>query len=63
MAILGLIHQSLVDATNFVKTVEDHQGIKIAALEEIGYINGWINKETLIESGDQCSKMAMVNIY
>lgn len=52
-----------MDATNFVKTVEDHQGIKIAALEEIGYINGWINKETLIESGDQCSKMAMVNIY
>ncbi|MFB6588829.1 glucose-1-phosphate thymidylyltransferase RfbA [Bacillus thuringiensis] len=49
-------HQSLVDATNFVKTVEDHQGIKIAALEEIGFINGWINKETLIESGDQCSK-------
>ena len=45
------------------KTVEDHQGIKIAALEEIGFINGWINKETLIESGDQCSKMAMVNIY
>jgi glucose-1-phosphate thymidylyltransferase len=49
-------HQSLVAATNFVKTVEEHQGIKIAALEEIAYINGWISKETLYESGDKFSK-------
>lgn len=49
-------HQSLVDATNFVKTVEEHQGIKIAAPEEIAYINGWIEKERLIESGTRCSK-------
>jgi glucose-1-phosphate thymidylyltransferase len=49
-------HQSLVDATNFVKTVEEHQGIKIAALEEIAYINGWINKDALYESGEKFSK-------
>ncbi|WP_430508189.1 glucose-1-phosphate thymidylyltransferase RfbA [Rossellomorea marisflavi] len=49
-------HQSLVEATNFVKTVEDHQGIKIAAPEEVAYINGWISKEQLRDSGEKLSK-------
>ncbi|MFP5109852.1 glucose-1-phosphate thymidylyltransferase RfbA [Neobacillus sp. C211] len=49
-------HQSLVEATNFVKTIEDHQGIKIAAPEEIAYINGWIDIDRLIESGERFSK-------
>lgn len=49
-------HQSLVDATNFVRTVEEHQGIKIAAPEEIAYINGWITKETLWECGEKLGK-------
>ncbi|MCA1041610.1 glucose-1-phosphate thymidylyltransferase RfbA [Bacillus infantis] len=49
-------HQSLVSATNFVKTVEEHQGIKIAAPEEIAYINGWIDKEQLLKSGKLFSK-------
>lgn len=49
-------HQSLVDATNFVRTVEEHQGVKIAALEEIAYINGWITKEQLAKSGEIFSK-------
>lgn len=49
-------HESLVDATNFVRTVEQHQGIKIAALEEIAYINGWINKDQLIEAGEKFKK-------
>ncbi|MRH41301.1 glucose-1-phosphate thymidylyltransferase RfbA [Aquibacillus halophilus] len=49
-------HESLVSATNFVKTVEDHQGIKISALEEIAYINGWIDKEKLMESAELFSK-------
>lgn len=40
-------HESLVDATNFVKTVETHQHRKIACLEEIAYLNGWITKEEL----------------
>ena len=40
-------HESLADATNFVKTVETHQHRKIACLEEIAYLNGWIDKETL----------------
>jgi glucose-1-phosphate thymidylyltransferase len=49
-------HQSLVEATNFVKTIEEHQGIKIAAPEEIAYINGWIGIDKLIESGEKFSK-------
>lgn len=40
-------HESLVDATNFVKTVEQHQHRKIACLEEIAYLNGWIGREEL----------------
>lgn len=38
-------HESLVDATNFIKTVEQHQHRKIACLEEIAYLNGWISNE------------------
>ncbi|RXZ01501.1 glucose-1-phosphate thymidylyltransferase RfbA [Fictibacillus sp. S7] len=49
-------HKSLVAATNFVKTIEEHQGIKIATPEEIAYINGWIGKEELIEAGEKFSK-------
>lgn len=40
-------HDSLVDATNFVKTVENHQHRKVGCLEEIAYLNGWITKEQL----------------
>ena len=35
-------------ATNFVKTIETHQHRKIACLEEIGYLNGWIGKDQLL---------------
>ncbi len=40
-------HESLVDATNFVKTMETHQHRKIACLEEIAYLNGWISREEM----------------
>lgn len=43
-------HESLVEATNFVKTIEDHQHRKIACLEEIAYLNGWITKEQVLET-------------
>ncbi|MEY8429895.1 glucose-1-phosphate thymidylyltransferase RfbA [Lachnospiraceae bacterium 48-42] len=42
-------HESLVDATNFVKTVETHQHRKIACLEEIAYLNGWIAREEVMK--------------
>lgn len=47
-------HESLAEATNFVKTVETHQHRKIACLEEIAYLNGWITKEQLL---DACEKL------
>lgn len=43
-------HESLVDATNFVKTIEEHQHRKIACLEEIAYGNQWISREQLEEA-------------
>ena len=43
-------HESLVEATNFVKTVEQHQHRKIACLEEIAYLNGWISKEDVLKT-------------
>lgn len=42
-------HESLVEATNFVKTVETHQHRKIACLEEIAYLNGWISREDVLK--------------
>ena len=43
-------HESLVEATNFVKTIETHQHRKVACLEEIAYLNGWISKEQVLET-------------
>lgn len=43
-------HESLVEATNFVKTVEQHQHRKIGCLEEIAYLKGWITKEKVISA-------------
>lgn len=40
-------HESLVDATNFVRTMETHQNRKIACLEEIAYLNHWIDDEQM----------------
>ena len=47
---------SLVDAADFVRMIEKRQGIKISAPEEIAYINGWINKEKLLESAARYGK-------
>ena len=49
-------HESLVEATNFVKTVEDHQHRKIACLEEIAYINGWITKDDVMAVYEELKK-------
>ncbi len=42
-------HESLADATNFVKTMEQHQHRKIACLEEIAYLNGWISRDDVMK--------------
>ena len=49
-------HESLVEATNFVKTIEDHQHRKIACLEEIAYLNGWIDKNKMEEAYETYKK-------
>lgn len=49
-------HESLVEATNFVKTMEDHQHRKIACLEEIAYNNGWITKEDVLKVYEELKK-------
>lgn len=49
-------HESLVEATNFVKTVESHQHRKIACLEEIAYLNGWISKDDVLAVYEELKK-------
>ena len=49
-------HESLVDATNFVKTIETHQHRKIGCLEEIAYLNGWITREEILETYEVLKK-------
>ena len=49
-------HESLVDATNFVRTVETHEHRKIACLEEIAYLNNWIDKNKMQEAINKYKK-------
>lgn len=47
---------SLVEASDFVQMIQKRQGIEISAPEEIAFINGWIDKETLLESASRYGK-------
>lgn len=49
-------HESLMEASNFVQTVEKRQGFKIACLEEIAYSNGWIDKQKLLSLSHSLAK-------
>jgi glucose-1-phosphate thymidylyltransferase len=49
-------HDSLIEAGQFVQTIEHRQGYKIACLEEISYNNGWIDKEKILEIAKPLSK-------
>jgi glucose-1-phosphate thymidylyltransferase len=49
-------HDSLIEAGQFVQTIEHRQGYKIACLEEIAYRNGWINKDKVLEIAKPLSK-------
>ena len=46
-------HDSLLDASNYIATIEQRQGLKIACIEEIAYKKGFINKEQLIKLGNE----------
>ena len=49
-------HESLMDAGNFVRTMETHQHRKLACLEEIAYLNGWISREQVLKSYEVLKK-------
>ena len=43
-------HESLLDAANFIRTIETRQGLQVACLQEIAYANGWMTKDEVRES-------------
>lgn len=49
-------HESLMEAGQFVQTVEDRQGLKVACLEEIAFHNGWLSKELLLTQANALRK-------
>ncbi|MBN1989176.1 MAG: glucose-1-phosphate thymidylyltransferase RfbA [Bacteroidales bacterium] len=49
-------HESLLQASVFIQTIEDRQGLKVACLEEIAYKNGFISKEQLIKLAEPLKK-------
>jgi glucose-1-phosphate thymidylyltransferase len=49
-------HEALTEATEFVKAIEKRTGLKIACLEEIGYLQGFITKEKALESAEKYHK-------
>ena len=49
-------HESLMNAGQFIQTIETQQGLKVACLEEIACRNGWISRETLIANGNKIKK-------
>lgn len=49
-------HESLIDASSYIKMLEEHQGLKVCCPEEIAYKHGWIDKETLLEQGHLMEK-------
>lgn len=49
-------YESLAEATQFVKSIEEQQGLMISCPEEIAYEHGWISKEKLLEIGNTMTK-------
>ena len=47
---------SLLEASNFVETIQNRQGLRIACLEEIAYAQGWLSRERLAEAGRRMAK-------
>ena len=51
-------HESLLEAAQFVETIEKRQGYKVACLEEIALNNGWLSKQQVLAAGQSMSKNA-----
>ena len=49
-------HESLLEASNYIQTIENRQGLKVACIEEIAFEMGYINKEKLIEIAQPLKK-------
>jgi len=49
-------HDSLMEAGQFVQTVENRQGLKVACLEEIAFSNGWLSKTMLLDRAEALKK-------
>lgn len=49
-------HESLVEASDYIRILETHQGLQVCCPEEIAYKNGWIGRETLLEQGKRMGK-------
>lgn len=49
-------HDSLLEASNFIATIENRQGLKVACIEEIAYRNGYITKEQLLKLAEPLKK-------
>lgn len=49
-------HDSLLEASHFVQTIENRQGLKVACLEEIGFLQGWLSEESLLKQAAALSK-------
>ena len=55
-------HESLLEASNFIQAVEHRQGLKVACLEEIAFLKGYISKNQLLELAEPLKKMHTGNI-
>ncbi|MDF1752196.1 MAG: glucose-1-phosphate thymidylyltransferase RfbA [Verrucomicrobiales bacterium] len=49
-------HQSLMEASEFVRTIQNRQGLQVACLEEIGFLRGWLDRDSLCRSIDRLGK-------
>ena len=47
---------ALSEATEYIKLLENHQGIMVSAVEEIAFLNGWIDKDKLLQSAEKYGK-------
>lgn len=50
-------HESLIDASNYIKAIEERQGIMVCCPEEIAYLNGWINREQVLNLAKPMSEL------